>query len=189
MSSVSIGIAQPIFSDRFDCTVAKVQYYLNFMNENLWRFIDAAGELMSKSAGMPPMTGRVLAWLLVCDPPEQTAAQIGEALDASKGSISGATGVLVRARLVDRLHIRGERADRFRIRPDAWDEQIRDQTVTAARALFAIGLEALADEPASRRARLEEVDSFYEWYESRMQGLWEEWQEYKRTKLKGKRNA
>jgi DNA-binding transcriptional regulator GbsR (MarR family) len=162
---------------------------VNWMNDELWRFIDAAGEWSSRSYGMPPMTGRVLAWLLVCDPAEQTAAQIGEALDASKGSISGATGVLVRARLVDRLHVRGERADRFRIRPNAWDEQIRDQAVTEARTLFAIGLEALADEPASRRARLEELDSFYEWYESRMQGLWEEWQEYKRTKRKGERNG
>jgi len=149
--------------------------------EALWSFIDAAGRWAGKSWGMPQMSGRVLGWLLVCDPIEQTAAQLAEALDASKGSISTATGMLVRARLVDRLHIRGERADRFRIRPDAWDDQIRDQGTVEARSVLAQGLEALAGEPAWRRARLEELDAFYAWWETRMPALWDEWQEYKRT--------
>ena len=94
--------------------------------------------------------------------------------------------MLVRAGLVDRLHIRGERADRFRFRPDAWDNQLRDQASEQARDLLAIGLEALADAPASRRARLEELDDFYAWWESRMPALWDEWQEYKRTRLERK---
>src|SRR5436305_1551432 len=131
------------------------------MNERLWHFVDAAGEWWSNAYGLPRMTGRVLGWLLVCDPPEQTAAQLADALGASKGSISGATGMLVRAGLVDRLHIRGERADRFRLRPEAWDEQVRDQGVGQARALIAQGLEALADEPHRRRGRLEDLDMFY----------------------------
>jgi DNA-binding transcriptional regulator GbsR (MarR family) len=156
---------------------------LNFMtemNEKLWEFVDATGELWSASYGLPRMTGRVLAFLLVCDPPEQTAAQIGEALDASKGSISAATGMLVRARLADRLHIRGERADRFRLRPDMTAEQIRDPGIAQARALIAQGLEALSDEPQTRRARLEEMDVFYAWWQSRMDSLADEWEQYKR---------
>ncbi|TMK88301.1 MAG: MarR family transcriptional regulator [Actinobacteria bacterium] len=155
------------------------------MNEDLWRFIDATGDWVSKSYGLPRMTGRVFAWLLVCDPPEQTAAQLAEALDASKGSISGATSMLVRFGLVDRVHVRGERADRFRLRPDAWDAQIRDPGSDTARALVALGLEALAGEPAPRRARLEEMDAMYAWYQSRMPALLDEWREYKRTRLGG----
>jgi hypothetical protein len=153
------------------------------MDEKLWQFVDGTGEWWSKSYGMPPMTGRVFAWLLVCDPVEQTAAQLAEALNASKGSISGATGMLVRARLVDRLHVRGERADRFRMRPEAWDEQVRDQGAAEARAVLGLGLEALASEPAARRARLQELDTFYAWWQSRVPALWDEWQEYKRTKV------
>ena len=150
------------------------------MNEALWEFIDATGEWWSKSYGLPRMTGRVFAFLLVCDPVEQTAAQIGDALDASKGSISAATGMLVRAGMVDRLHVRGQRADRFRLRPDAWDEQIRNQGAAQARALIAQGLEALSDAPRARRARLEELDVFYTWWQSRMDSLADEWQQYKR---------
>jgi DNA-binding transcriptional regulator GbsR (MarR family) len=159
------------------------------MDDKLWQFIDAIGEWLAKSYGFPRMTGRVLGWLLVCDPVEQTAAELAEALDASKGSISGATGMLVRAGLVDRLHIRGERADRFRFRHDAWDNQLRDQASEQARGLLAIGLEALADEPPARRARLEELDAFYEWWESRMPALWDEWQEHKRMRWERKNNA
>jgi hypothetical protein len=156
------------------------------MDAELWQFIDATGEWLSQTYGMPRMTGRVLGWLLVCDPVEQTAAQLAEALGASKGSISGATGMLVRARLVDRLHVRGERADRFRVRAEAWDDQVRDQGIGPARALLAQGLEALAGAPARRRERLEELDAFYAWWESRMPALWEEWQEHKHAWLDGR---
>jgi DNA-binding transcriptional regulator GbsR (MarR family) len=159
------------------------------MNDRIWQFVDATGLWLSKSVGLPAMTGRVLGWLLVCDPPEQTAAQLAEALDASKGSISAATRMLVGIRMVERLHVRGERAERFRLRPEAWDDQIRDPSVAQARSLVAQGLEALEGEPAGRRARLEELDAFYAWYQSRMEGLFEEWQEYKRTNLRGKRHG
>src|ERR1700712_5716115 len=138
------------------------------IDEQLWRFVDAAGTWISNSYGMTRMTGRVLGWLLVCAPVEQTAAQLATALEASAGSISGATGSLVRAGLVDRLHIRGERADRFRLRPEAWDEQMLDQPATdQARALMAQGLEALAGESPARRARIEELDAFYAWWQTR----------------------
>jgi len=159
------------------------------MDDKLWQFIDASGEWWAKSYGVPRMTGRVLAYLLVCDPVEQTAAQLSEALDASKGAISTATGMLVRARLVDRLHIRGERADRFRVRPEAWDDQVKDQGVDQARAVLALGLDALADAAPSRRARLEELDAFYAWWQSRIPALWEEWQEYKGTQLERRRDG
>ena len=153
------------------------------MEEQLWQFISATGDWWSKSYGLPPMTGRVFAWLLVCDPPEQTAAELAEELEASKGSISGATGMLVRARLIERLRIRGERADRFRVRPNSSGEQLRDPGIAQARELLAQGLEALKDEPAKRRERLEEVDAFYAWWESRSDGLVDEWIEYNKTRL------
>ena len=154
------------------------------MDEPLWQFVDATGEWWSKAYGLPRMTGRVLGWLLVCDPSEQTAAQLAEALEASKGSISGATGMLIRAGLVERLHVRGERADRFRIRPEAWDEQIQDPRVGQARGVIAQGLEALAGEPPVRRARLEELDALYAWWQDRMPALAQEWREYKLTRHK-----
>ena len=34
---------------------------------------------------MTPMAGRMWGWLLICEPPEQTAADLAEALQASRG--------------------------------------------------------------------------------------------------------
>ena len=47
--------------------------------EQLWAFLDACGTWLSQNYGFPRMTGRVLGWLLVCDPAEQTAVQLQEA--------------------------------------------------------------------------------------------------------------
>src|ERR1035437_326450 len=68
------------------------------MTKEMWDFVDAMGTGMAAAYAFRAMTGRVLGWLLVCDPPEQTAAELAEALSASKGAISGATSSLVRAR-------------------------------------------------------------------------------------------
>lgn len=156
------------------------------VDEKLWAFVDAMGLWMVANYGFPRMAGRVMGWLMVCDPAEQTAAELAEALGASAGAISGATGMLVRARLVDRLRIRGERADRFRLRPESWDEQAFDQTAMAAiRGVFAMGLDALAGEPEWRRARLDEMDDSHAWWEKRMPALKQEFLEYKKARHKG----
>jgi hypothetical protein len=36
--------------------------------------------LLLEGAGLPRMAGRVLAWLLAADPPEETPREIGEGL-------------------------------------------------------------------------------------------------------------
>ncbi|WP_220040063.1 GbsR/MarR family transcriptional regulator [Nonomuraea aridisoli] len=38
--------------------------------------------------GVPPIAGRVLGRLMVCDPPEQSAGQISEAIGASRASLT-----------------------------------------------------------------------------------------------------
>jgi len=140
--------------------------------------------------GAPRMVGRVFAWLLVCDPPEQSSAEIAERLQASKGSISTATRVLLRLGLIERVRARGERFDRFIARPEAWDEFLwREDQFTAPRRVMQIGLEALSDEPAARRARLEELDAVYAWWERRIPKLREEYLAERRGALGARRDG
>ncbi len=140
------------------------------------RFIEESGVLFEMEAAAPRMVGRVLGWLLVCDPPEQSAADLAERLQASRGSISTATRVLLRLGFIERARNRGERFDRFRVRPDAWDEFLwRTDQFTRPRQTFQLGLEALSDEPPARRRRLEELDDFYAWWEERIPRLHEEY--------------
>jgi DNA-binding transcriptional ArsR family regulator len=147
------------------------------MNEPvIERFIEELGMQFELEGGTPRMVGRVLGWLLVCEPPEQSAAELAERLRASKGSISTATRLLLRMGLIERVRLRGERFDRFVALPQAWDEYLwREDQFSAPRRVLRLGLEALEDEPTARRARLEELDSIYAWWQERIPNLREEY--------------
>ena len=133
------------------------------------RFVEEVGVMLELEAGAPRMVGRVLGWLLICEPREQSAAELAEHLQASRGSISTATRVLLRMGLLERVRLRGERFDRFQARPTAWDEVLwRREQFSLPRRVMKLGLDALADEPAARRERLEEVDFMYAWWERRI---------------------
>src|SRR5664279_4454843 len=58
------------------------------MSEGESRFVEEMGQILA-SYGMTPMAGRMWGWLLICEPPEQTAAELADALHASRGAISG----------------------------------------------------------------------------------------------------
>jgi DNA-binding transcriptional regulator GbsR (MarR family) len=134
------------------------------------RFVEEIGMRLEMDMGAPRMVGRVFGWLLVCDPPAQSAAELAETLQASKGSISSATQVLLRIGLIARVRSRGERFDRFEARPEAWNDFMwRREQFSEPRRVFRIALEALADEPPERRARLEELDAMYAWFEERIE--------------------
>ncbi len=155
------------------------------------RFVEELGIQLELEAGLPRMVGRTLGWLLVCEPAEQSAAELAELLQASKGSVSTATRTLLRMGLIGRLRLPGERSDRFRVQPEAWDEFFwRDEQFTAPRRILRIGLEALAGETPARRARLQELDAMYAWWEKRMPRLREEYlAERKRKPQRAGRSA
>jgi DNA-binding transcriptional regulator GbsR (MarR family) len=131
--------------------------------------------------GLFRMAGRVLGWLLICDPPEQTFGQLAEVLQASKGSISAAMRFLVPAGLVERISRPGDRRDYYRCRPGAWAELARDQSRLYGdfRKLAQRGLELLADAPADRRERLQDMHDFYGWLDREMPALWARWRREK----------
>jgi DNA-binding transcriptional regulator GbsR (MarR family) len=140
------------------------------------RFVEELGVLLEMEAGAARMVGRVLGWLLVCEPPEQSAADLAQALRASKGSISTATRVLLRTGLIERVRVRGERFDRFVAKPEGWDEFLwRQERFSEPRRVLKTGLDALAGEPDVRRRRLEELDALYAWWEQRIPELREEY--------------
>jgi DNA-binding MarR family transcriptional regulator len=128
--------------------------------------------------GLFRMAGRTLGWLLICDPPEQSFAQLAEVLQASKGSISAVMKFLVPARIVERVSRPGDRRVYYRCRPSSWFEMARDQSAqyAAFRQLADRGLDLLAGQPAVRRERLQAMRDFYAWLEREMPALWERYQ-------------
>ncbi|MCX5999189.1 MAG: MarR family transcriptional regulator [Chloroflexi bacterium] len=66
------------------------------------RFIEDVG-LYVERYGLSRMAGRVLGWLLICDPAQQSMEDLSRTLGASKGSISTVTRILIQIGLIERV--------------------------------------------------------------------------------------
>ncbi len=141
------------------------------------QFVEAVA-LGLEQQGLVRMAGRVIGWLLICDPPEQTFNQLVAVLRASKGSISSVMQFLVTGGLVERFSRPGERRDYYRVQPGTWVDLARRQTshYSAFVALTEQGLRLLDGAPAERRERLQEMHDFYDWLDRELPALWARWQ-------------
>jgi hypothetical protein len=121
------------------------------------RFVEEMGQFLA-SLGMTPMSGRMWGWLLICDPPEQTAAEISEALHASRGAISGTARLLATSGLIRRTTRRGDRREYFSAPPESLDSLLGSAAgiYRQMRGIAERGLAAIADRPIDSRARLQE---------------------------------
>ncbi len=134
--------------------------------------------LFFEEMGFPRMAGRILGWLLICDPPEQSAGQLAEVLQASKGSLSTMTRLLIQIGLVERAGLPGQRRDFFRIKPGAWPQLLRVQTqaMTGLHQVVERGLAMLADQAPAQRRRLQEAHELYAFLERELPRLFEQWE-------------
>ncbi|WP_027883062.1 GbsR/MarR family transcriptional regulator [Meiothermus rufus] len=150
------------------------------MPEELLHFVEEFA-LAYEGAGLPRSAGRILGWLMVCDPPEQNAAQLAQVLGASKASISTMTRLLVQMHLIERVPRRGSRQAYFRIRPGTWSERVRQGLagLSLYKNLAEKGLKLLEKAPPAQRQRLEEMRDLYAFFEEELQGLFERYQRRK----------
>jgi DNA-binding IclR family transcriptional regulator len=124
--------------------------------------------------GIPLIGGRILAYLLICDPEERTAAELSEELEASTGSVSTNLKLLVNTGLVVRTTRRGRQAAQYRADAPAWANLIRRrlEALAALRGVSASGLRLLSGDP-HRALRLRTVDEFQGWLAGEIPDLWE----------------
>ncbi len=130
------------------------------MTEDEAAFVEAMGQYLD-GFGMTPMAGRLWAWLLICDPPAQTAGDLADALKASRGAISGAAAALSSAGMIRRVRRRGDRREYFSAPPGTFDSLLRS-TGTAYGRLLEItseGLSAVEGRARSRERLLEVHDA------------------------------
>lgn len=141
--------------------------------------------LYFEGVGLTRMAGRIIGWLLICDPPHQSMAQLCEALQASKSSISVATRQLLQLYLIERLSIPGDRRGYYRASDDMWNRSFkaRMHQLAELRALAERGLKLLQSGDDSRRyKRLELMRDMNEFMEREFPKLLEKWEEEKKTR-------
>ncbi|WP_329091414.1 MULTISPECIES: GbsR/MarR family transcriptional regulator [unclassified Streptosporangium] len=141
-------------------------------------YADEVGRHFARQNGLPTMTGRVAGWLLICDPPQQTIAELGEALRASRTAVSGAVSMLEEWSWIQRSRAAGERVDRVSIHSSIWLRMVdKPSAYTSLGALAHQGLKVLGEASPARRARLLEGAAFAEFLVERMPALAAEWRE------------
>lgn len=119
--------------------------------------------LLIESQGLPRMAGRVIGWLLICDPQHQSLVELAEVLQASKASISTSTRSLEQLKIIERVTFPGDRRDYVRIIPNAWSKLLSrfEEESRIMRDLAEEGLAVLAGATPGRRERLTEMRDVY----------------------------
>ncbi|MEA1902101.1 MAG: ArsR family transcriptional regulator [Actinomycetota bacterium] len=124
-------------------------------NKDQHDYIEKVGRWWEAAAGSRA-GGRILGWLMICDPPHQSSADLIEALDLSAGSISNQLRFLEGLGLLERVTFPGDRVSYFQMRPHAWVEvMIEKQAGTAA--LVALAESAQGVLPSDRPDRVTEL--------------------------------
>jgi DNA-binding transcriptional regulator GbsR (MarR family) len=154
------------------------------VNADKKAFIEEMG-IIYEQMGMYRMAGRIIGWLLICDPPHQSAKELATVLEASKGSISTIIRWLDDSGLVERLGIPGHRSTYYRIKPGAWIEIAKAKTAfhKPLKDLADSGLKLLQGENVQLSARLREMRAFQAFFEKEIPLLLNRFEkEYARTK-------
>ena len=147
-------------------------------------FADHAGRLYARRYGFPPMVGRLLGYLAVCEPREQSISELAEALLASRSAIANAVNYLENLGLIQRTRAAGERMDRVRIDMSSSHAMGFDMSEYQEQGELAReGLRFLEDAPPERRATLLEWAAFADFLVERLPVLEQEWKE-RREKLR-----
>ena len=147
-------------------------------DDELVSFANEMG-MLYEDLGLPRAWGRVLGWLLVCDPESQSAEDFANVLHGSRGSVSMTTQALIRGGMVERRTIRGDRRTYYRIRPESWTAVLdqQQQATKTLRTLAEQGLELLKNEPPERRRRLQDMHSLMAFFERELPALVDRWRQ------------
>ncbi len=138
-------------------------------------FAYRAGRFYARQYGFPPVTGRLLGYLAVCDPPAETIADLAEALRASRSAITGSVKQLESFRALQRPARPGT-GSTGQHRPGLpGAEGLRPGRVPAAGCPRAGGAEPAAGRASGAAAVLAEAAALNEFLAQRLPELLQEW--------------
>ncbi|MEQ0564861.1 transcriptional regulator [Amycolatopsis sp. NEAU-NG30] len=93
--------------------------------DEVLQWIERVATFCVEEWALPPITGRILGLLMICDPPERSAGQIAETIQASRASLTSNMRFLSAIGLVRRVRVPGDRTTYYRIEDDAWHKVIQ----------------------------------------------------------------
>ncbi len=149
-------------------------------NDAVLIYADHVGRFYAKQYSFPPVVGRLIGYLSVCQPMQQSIGDISEALLTSRSAINGAVKMLETLDLITRARPAGSRSDLISLKSGGWENSGFNASEYVQQGdLAREGLKLLKDAPAERKQILEEVAALNDFLAQRMPVLLEEWHEYR----------
>lgn len=93
------------------------------LSEQQVDFVERMGRFWESISGTRT-AGRILGWLMICEPDHQSATDLTLALDISGGSVSTQVRLLEQLGLVERVTFRGNRASHYRLPDRVWSRRM-----------------------------------------------------------------
>jgi len=140
------------------------------------RYAEEAAVVLA-GMGLPLATGKLLGWLLICEPSAQSGAEMAAALGLSKGSVSAGLRILENSGLARRVAMPGRRGTFYEMTPDAIMRAAGSEKFTYFRPLMDRGLEVVGGEDAPGAERLRVTRDFYAFLEVEVPKLVERFQQ------------
>jgi DNA-binding transcriptional ArsR family regulator len=132
--------------------------------DELLSWVERIAKYCADQDGLPLIAGRVLGWLMICDPPEQSAGEIAAAIGASRASLTTNLRLLSSVGLISQSTRPGKPTVYYRVDDEAWETVVRRQI--ASLALFGQitrdGM-ALIGRSTRRASRLRAAHDVFAW--------------------------
>lgn len=136
------------------------------MEPNQQQYVEETG-LFFESIGLSQTIGRIMGWLLVCEPPHQTLDEICGALEMAKSTISTTIRTMQQFGMVERVSVRGDRKHYYRVRDSFWVDSFERSLVQfqGFREMAEKGLDLLHESDDKQRERLQKMLDIYTFLE------------------------
>ncbi len=133
--------------------------------ESGWQdaFVEELGAL-GPELGLPRATMRITAWMMVCDPPEQSARQIQDGVHLSAAAVSAASRQLLAAGMLERVSRPGDRQTYYRLVSGSWDAPLEAKlrALSRLRHVADKGIAAAGNRADYRLIEMRDAFAFFE---------------------------
>ena len=137
--------------------------------------------------GSPRMQGRIVGYLMLSDAPSVSTAELMSALQASAGSISTSTRLLVEQGFIRRVAAPAERSHYFRAEEDVWGAFLAgERGYLHSRKRFAEEVvRELGDADTPSRRRMSNMRDYMAWLADHHRAMLQDWEDFKRDRDAG----
>lgn len=129
-------------------------------------WVERIAKYCADQDGLPLIAGRILGWLTVCVPAEQSAAQIAEAIGASRASLTTNLRLLTSVGFLGQVTRPGRRTVYYRVDDAAWARVVQRQvqSLSALGGILRDGMDLVnAGDGGEHGARMRTAHAVFSW--------------------------